>query len=89
MSSGAFINGPDYVHWHGIYEQLIDLTELKERDTELRSKGVGSRLILIFFSINYLIVFVDVLIAHSLNRFYPSYEWIPIIFPRLQHSPPC
>ena len=39
-----------------------------------------TRLILIYLSINYLIVFADVLIAHALNRFYPSYEWIPIIF---------
>ena len=42
MRFGAFMNGPDYVQWHGIYEQLIDLTKLKERDTELRSKGVSS-----------------------------------------------
>lgn len=39
-----------------------------------------TRLILIYLSINYLIVFVDVLIAHALNGFFPSYEWIPIIF---------
>ena len=39
MRFGAFMNGPDYVQWHGIYEQLIDLTELKEWNTELRSKG--------------------------------------------------
>ncbi|OLN25854.1 hypothetical protein DSOL_5210 [Desulfosporosinus metallidurans] len=39
---GAFMNGPDYVQWQGIYEQLIDLTELKEKDAELRSNGVAS-----------------------------------------------
>ncbi|TGE30938.1 hypothetical protein [Desulfosporosinus sp. Sb-LF] len=39
-----------------------------------------TRLILFFLCINYLIVFLDVLIAHALNRFYPLYEWIPIIF---------
>lgn len=39
---GAFMNGPDYVQWHGIYEQLIDLTELKEKDAELRGKGLTS-----------------------------------------------
>lgn len=39
-----------------------------------------TRLILFYLGINYLIVFVDVLIAHALNRFFPSYEWIPIIF---------
>ncbi|EGW36973.1 hypothetical protein DOT_5163 [Desulfosporosinus sp. OT] len=38
MRFGAFMNGPDYVQWHGIYEQLIDLTELKERDADLRGK---------------------------------------------------
>ena len=25
MRFGAFMNGPDYVQWHGIYEQLIDM----------------------------------------------------------------
>lgn len=39
-----------------------------------------TRLILLYLSINYLIVFVDVLIAHALNRFFPIYEWIPIIY---------
>ncbi|KLU63661.1 hydroxylamine oxidoreductase precursor [Desulfosporosinus acididurans] len=39
MRFGAFMNGPDYVQWHGIYEQLIDLTELKEQDAALRNKG--------------------------------------------------
>lgn len=39
-----------------------------------------TRLILLYLSINYLIVFLDVLIAHALNRFFPYYEWIPIIF---------
>ena len=41
MRFGAFMNGPDYVQWHGIYEQLIDLIELKEKDADLRSKGVS------------------------------------------------
>ncbi|OLN25853.1 hypothetical protein [Desulfosporosinus metallidurans] len=40
-----------------------------------------TQLILFYLSINYLIVFLDVFIAHALNRFFPSYEWIPIIFP--------
>ncbi|MGC7873886.1 hypothetical protein ACPUYX_20655 [Desulfosporosinus sp. SYSU MS00001] len=39
-----------------------------------------TRLLLFFLCINYLIVFVDVLIAHAENRFIPSYEWIPVIF---------
>ena len=39
-----------------------------------------TRLILIYLSLNYLIVFLDVLIAHALNGFFPRYEWIPIIF---------
>ncbi|MDQ7092307.1 multiheme c-type cytochrome [Desulfosporosinus sp. PR] len=39
MRFGAFMNGPDYVQWHGIYEQLLDLTELKEWDADIRSKG--------------------------------------------------
>lgn len=30
--------------------------------------------------VNYLIVFVDVGIAHALNRFFPIYEWIPVIY---------
>ncbi|ODA39322.1 hypothetical protein [Desulfosporosinus sp. BG] len=40
-----------------------------------------TRIILLYLSINYLIVFLDVLIAHALNRFIPVYEWIPVIFP--------
>jgi hypothetical protein len=39
-----------------------------------------TRLLLFFLSINYIIVLVDVLIAHAENRFIPSYEWIPIIY---------
>ncbi|SPF32475.1 putative membrane protein [Candidatus Desulfosporosinus infrequens] len=39
-----------------------------------------TRLILFYLSLNYLIVFVDVLIAHALNRLFPVYEWIPVIF---------
>jgi hypothetical protein len=39
MRFGAVMNGPDYVQWHGIYEQLIDLTELREWDAEIRAKG--------------------------------------------------
>ena len=39
-----------------------------------------TRLILFFLGVNYIIVFVDVFIAHALNRFHPVYEWIPIFF---------
>ncbi|EGW36974.1 hypothetical protein [Desulfosporosinus sp. OT] len=39
-----------------------------------------TRIILLYLSINYLIVFLDVFIAHALNRFFPVYEWIPVIF---------
>jgi hypothetical protein len=39
-----------------------------------------TRLLLFFLSVNYIIVLVDVLIAHAENRFIPSYEWIPIIY---------
>jgi hypothetical protein len=39
-----------------------------------------TQLILFYLSINYLIVFLDVFIAHALNRFFPSFEWIPIVF---------
>ncbi|MDQ7092306.1 hypothetical protein REC12_01700 [Desulfosporosinus sp. PR] len=37
-------------------------------------------LILAYLFLNYVIVFVDVLIAHSENSFFPLYEWIPIIY---------
>lgn len=30
--------------------------------------------------VNYFIVFFDVAIAHALNRFFPIYEWIPVIY---------
>lgn len=39
-----------------------------------------TRLLLFFLMVNYLIVFVDVGIAHALNRFFPVYEWIPMIY---------
>lgn len=39
-----------------------------------------TRIILFYLSINYLIVFLDVSIAHALNRFFPVYEWIPVVF---------
>jgi len=39
-----------------------------------------TRLILAYLGVNYLIVFVDVLIAHSLGGLFPVYEWIPIIY---------
>lgn len=39
-----------------------------------------TRLLLFFLMVNYLIVFVDVGIAHALNRFFPVYEWIPVIY---------
>ena len=39
-----------------------------------------TQLVLFYLSINYLIVFLDVFIAHALNRFFPSFEWVPIIF---------
>lgn len=36
---GAVMGGPDYVQWHGIYEQNKDLVELKEMAADLRSRG--------------------------------------------------
>jgi hydroxylamine dehydrogenase len=39
MRFGAVMNGPDYVQWHGIYEQMLDLTELKEWDADIRGTG--------------------------------------------------
>lgn len=39
-----------------------------------------TRMILAYLFLNYAIVFVDVLIAHSENRFMPVYEWIPVIY---------
>lgn len=39
-----------------------------------------TRLILFYLFINYFIVFADVTIAHALNNFFPSYEWIPVVF---------
>ncbi len=39
-----------------------------------------TRLILAYLFLNYAIVFVDVLIAHSENGFVPVYEWIPVIY---------
>lgn len=39
-----------------------------------------TRLLLFYLSVNYLIIFIDVFIAHSENRFFPIYEWIPIYF---------
>lgn len=43
MRFGAFMNGPDYVQWHGIYEQMLDLTELKEWDSNIRNQKGQSK----------------------------------------------
>jgi hypothetical protein len=39
-----------------------------------------TRLILLFLALNYLIVFLDVTIAHAADAFSPVYEWIPVLF---------
>jgi hypothetical protein len=39
-----------------------------------------TRLSLIYLLANFLIVFLDVAIAHAQNRFLPVYEWIPVIY---------
>jgi hydroxylamine dehydrogenase len=36
--SGAVMGGPDYVNWHGIYEQQKALIELESQAAELRAK---------------------------------------------------
>jgi hydroxylamine dehydrogenase len=39
---GTWMRGPDYVQWHGIYELLSDLAELREMvNQKLGGKGVG------------------------------------------------
>ena len=38
---GAFMGGADFVQWHGNYELLLKLTELKEMADGLRSSGAG------------------------------------------------
>lgn len=47
---------------------------------EIRLPIDKTRIVLIFLAINYFIVAIDVTIAHALNRFFPVYEWIPIIY---------
>lgn len=39
-----------------------------------------NRLLLIFVGINLMFTGIDVALAHSINRFVPVYEWIPILF---------
>jgi hydroxylamine dehydrogenase len=39
---GAFMGGADFVQWHGNYELLYKLVELKEAAEELRERGVPS-----------------------------------------------
>ena len=39
-----------------------------------------THIILFYLIVNYLIVLIDVGIAHALNRFFPIYEWIPVIY---------
>lgn len=39
-----------------------------------------THIILFYLIVNYLIVFLDVTIAHALNRFIPIYEWVPVIY---------
>jgi hydroxylamine dehydrogenase len=36
---GAFMGGADFVQWHGNYELLLKLTELRETADELRETG--------------------------------------------------
>ena len=36
---GAFMGGADFVQWHGNYELLYQLVELKEQAEELRRRG--------------------------------------------------
>jgi hypothetical protein len=36
---GAWMNGPDYTQWHGIYELLSDLAELEEMVGDYDNKG--------------------------------------------------
>ena len=39
-----------------------------------------NRLLLIFVGINLMFTGIDVALAHSINRFVPVYEWIPILY---------
>ena len=34
---GAYMQGPDYTQWHGIYPLLGELTKVKEEAAELRA----------------------------------------------------
>ena len=36
---GTWMQGPDYVQWHGAYEVLSDLAELREMAEEMRTEG--------------------------------------------------
>lgn len=40
---GGMMGGPDYVQWHGIYEQNKDLVELKEMAADLREKAATNK----------------------------------------------
>ncbi|WP_407309480.1 hypothetical protein [Desulfosporosinus sp. SB140] len=57
---------------HFIYRWLTD--------KHLRIPLDKTCLILSYLFLNYAIVFVDVVIAHSENSFFPVYEWIPVIY---------
>jgi len=36
--NGAVMGGPDYVNWHGVYEQKKALVELQSKAEELKAK---------------------------------------------------
>ena len=38
---GSWMGGPDYVQWHGAYELLADLAELREMAAERLGEGQG------------------------------------------------
>lgn len=40
---GAWMQGPDYTQWHGAYELLADLTELRELSAEILEAHEGGR----------------------------------------------
>ena len=40
---GAFMGGADFVQWHGNYELLLKMTELKKIAGELRASRLGDR----------------------------------------------
>ena len=86
---GAFMGGSDFVQWHGNYPMLKKTVELQSMAAELRKQHDTDKLgrwlepwllleVFILFNLGFLTL--DIYLAHSINSFRESAEYIPFYF---------